>query len=160
MKTTFLATAAVVGALCASTWSHAAGAASTPNIILILTDDQGWADVSTAMDPAVAQSGSAYFHTPNMDRLAREGMRFTSGYSSAPLCTPTRRSIQFGMTPARQHGTEFVSDFRPEGHLSIPQALVKASPRYRCAHFGKWGEVMSGHSYSDKNPEGNPLALG
>jgi arylsulfatase A-like enzyme len=132
-----------------------------PNIILILTDDQGWADLNTPMDPAVPEGTCSYFHTPNMDRLAREGIRFSSGYSSAPLCTPTRRSIQFGMTPARQRGTEFVSgSFTPKGHLSIPQALKQANPLYRCAHFGKWGEVMSGKSFMDKNPEANPTALG
>lgn len=132
-----------------------------PNIIFILTDDQGWADLNSPMDPAVPEGACSYFHTPNMDRLAREGMRFSSGYSSAPLCTPTRRSIQFGMTPARQRGTEFVSDsFAPKGHLSIPQALKRANPSYRCAHFGKWGEVMSGKSYMDKNPAANPGALG
>ena len=69
--------------------------------------------------PGGAGRGLAFFRTPNMDRLARDGMRFSSGYSSAPLCTPTRRSIQFGMTPGHQRGTEFISDFSPKGHLSI-----------------------------------------
>lgn len=132
-----------------------------PNILFILADDQGWADLNLPMDPAVPEGACSYFHTPNMDRLAGEGMRFSSGYSSAPLCTPTRRSIQFGMTPARQRGTEFVSDsFTPKGHLSIPQALRRANPSYRCAHFGKWGEVMSGKNFADKNPAANPTALG
>jgi arylsulfatase A-like enzyme len=138
-----------------------AKAAERPNILFILADDQGWADLNTAMDSSVPEGVCSFFHTPNMDRLAREGIRFSSGYSSAPLCTPTRRSIQFGMTPARQRGTEFVSgSFTPKGHLSIPQALKQANPLYRCAHFGKWGEVMSGKSYADKNPEANPAALG
>lgn len=127
---------------------------------MILADDQGWSDLDSSIDPTLPEAGSSYFHTPNLDRLARDGMRFTSGYASAPLCTPTRRSIQFGMTPARQRGTDFISDFHPKGHLSIAQALEQVSPLYRCAHFGKWGEVMSGKSYSDKNPEASPTRVG
>lgn len=157
MKRMLVATAIV---LAGATWSHADGEAQAPNIILVLTDDQGWADLSTSTDPEVPEASCELFETPNMYRLAHEGMRFTSGYSSAPICTPTRRSIQFGMTPARQRGSEFISDFHPSGHLSIPQALKRANPLYRCAHFGKWGEVMSGSSYTDENVEANPTALG
>jgi hypothetical protein len=69
------------------------------------------------------------------------------------------------MTPARQRGTDFVSDtFTPKGRLSIAQALKQADPSYRCAHFGKWGETMSGPWYpADKqNPamEASPDGLG
>ncbi len=143
-------------------WPGARGqaAAARPNLLFILTDDQGWADLSTPLDPAVPEGFCASFRTPNIDRLAREGMRFTNGYSPAPICTPTRRSIQFGMTPARQHGTEFVSDFHPQGHPAIAQLLKQADPSYRCAHFGKWGEVMSGKDYGDGTMEANPTALG
>ena len=77
-----------------------------------------------------------------MARLAESGMRFTSGYSPAPLCTPTRRSIFCGMTPARQRGTEFASEFNWDGRLTIPQALKRADRRYRTAHFGKFGSQM------------------
>ena len=115
--------------------------ADSPNIILILTDDQGWSQVSTPMDPRVPQSRSTYLETPNMSRLAREGMRFTSGYSPAPLCTPTRRSILCGTSAARS-GTEFKSPWVPAQHLTIPRVLKQANPNYQCAHFGKWGENM------------------
>ena len=73
--------------------------AASPNIIFILTDDQGWADLNTPMDPNVPEGSSSFSSTPAMSRLAAEGMRFPNGYASAPICTPTRRSIQFGMTP-------------------------------------------------------------
>ena len=43
------------------------------------------------------------------------------------------------MTPARQHGTEFIAKFDPKLYLSIPQMLKRIDPAYRCAHFGKWG---------------------
>ena len=59
--------------------------ADSPNIILILTDDQGWSQRSGLMDPENPETGSSYLHTPAMDRIAEEGMRFTGGYSPAPL---------------------------------------------------------------------------
>lgn len=113
-----------------------------PNFILILTDDQGWPMMNERMHPEMPESRTEGVVTPAMDRLAREGMRFTSGYSPGPLCTPTRRSILNGMTPARQRGTEFISAWVPADHLTIPRALKQAAPAYVCAHFGKWGENM------------------
>ena len=115
--------------------------AGSPNIILILTDDQGWSQRSGLMDPENPKSGSSYLHTPAMDRIAKEGMRFTGGYSPAPLCTPTRRSILCGTSAARS-GSEFLSKWVPADHLTLPRALKQANPEYRCAHFGKWGERM------------------
>jgi len=115
--------------------------ADSPNIILILTDDQGWSQRSGLMDPENPKSGSCYLHTPAMDRIAKEGMRFTGGYSPAPLCTPTRRSILCGTSAARS-GTEFLSKWVPADHMTLPRALKQANPEYRCAHCGKWGERM------------------
>ena len=112
-----------------------------PNIILILTDDHGWSQLSQPMDPRVSESRSEYLETPNMNRIMNGGMRFTSGYSPASLCTPTRRSILCGTTTARS-GTEFRSPWVPADHMTIPKALQRANPNYRCAHFGKWGEQM------------------
>lgn len=97
--------------------------------------------MSAAMDPQVPEARSDYLETPNMARLMAEGMRFTSGYSPAPLCTPTRRSILCGTTAARS-GSEFKSSWVPASHLTIPNALKAVHSRYRCAHFGKWGEQM------------------
>ncbi len=140
-----------------------------PNIVLILTDDQGWSQVSQAMDPRIPESRSTYLETPSMSRLAREGMRFTSGYSPAPLCTPTRRSILCGTSAARS-GTEFKSKWVPAEHMTIPRALKRANSSYRCAHFGKWGEDMistpeqCGYDASDgmtgNNTGGMPRTLG
>ena len=117
-------------------------AAAKPNFVFVLTDDQGWSELSFAMDPAVREAASSYLETPNMDRLAKHGMRFASGYSPAPLCTPTRRSIFCGMTPARQRGTEFKSDFDWSGKLTLPMALKAADSSYHTAHFGKFGSQM------------------
>lgn len=148
-----------VGLCVAGPWwgrsSRAARADDSPNFLFILTDDQGWSQLSAPIHPDKPESASAYLNTPNMNRLAAGGMRFTSGYSPAPLCTPTRRSVLCGMTPARQKGTEFVSGFCPADHLTMPRALKRADPAYRCAHFGKWGSRMvstpgeSGYDSSD-----------
>ena len=110
--------------------------------MFILTDDHGWSQLSFAMDPEVGQAASEFLETPNMARLAKQGMRFTSGYAPAPLCTPTRRSIFCGMTPARQRGTEFASEFDWQGRLTLPRALKQADLTYRTAHFGKFGSQM------------------
>ena len=65
-----------------------------PNIVLILADDQGWNALSTRMDPEVAGSGSTYYQTPHLSKLAEEGMRFSQAYAPAPTCSPTRHAIQ------------------------------------------------------------------
>lgn len=156
MSMTPLTRRALLGAAATSVFAKSA----RPNFVLILTDDHGWTSSSFRMHPDVADSTCDYLETPHMARLAREGMRFSSGYSPAPLCTPTRRSIQFGMTPARQRGTEFVGDFKPQGLLSLPQALKQADPQYRCAHFGKWGESITGPAGLHPDNPANPSALG
>jgi arylsulfatase A-like enzyme len=115
--------------------------AASPNIILILTDDHGWSQMSVPMDPMIKDARSDYLETPNMVRLVNGGMRFTSGYSPAPLCTPTRRSILCGTSAARS-GPEFKSSWVPKDHMTIPVSLKMADANYRCAHFGKWGEQM------------------
>lgn len=115
--------------------------AAAPNFLLILTDDQGWSQLSETMDSRLAGAQSSYLETPNMNRLGRSGIRFTNGYAPAPLCTPTRRAILCGTTAARS-GSEFKSAWIPSDHTTIPTALKRANPNYRCAHFGKWGEQM------------------
>ncbi|MDF1823681.1 MAG: sulfatase-like hydrolase/transferase [Verrucomicrobiales bacterium] len=141
----------------------------SPNIVLILTDDHGWSQLSEYMDPGVESSRSDYLETPNLARLMNAGVRFTNGYSPAPHCTPTRRSILCGTSAARS-GSEFKSPWIPADHLTIPKALKQANPDYRCAHFGKWGEQMistpeeAGYDESDgetgNNTGGMPKTLG
>ncbi len=112
----------------------------SPNFIVILTDDQSWVGTSFLANPEDPRSKSDYYQTPNMERLARMGMRFTNGYAPAPYCSPTRKSILIGQTPARheyQRDREnWTTAFRRQ--LSIPQMLKKANPDYQTAHFGKW----------------------
>lgn len=114
--------------------------ATPPNIIFILTDDQGWTTLSSRMQNDVPESASDYYETPNIDRMARAGMRFTRGYAPASICSPTRRSIQFGQTPIRQGNEEFPSRYKPGGNAprSLPQVLKGIDSRYQAAHLGKW----------------------
>ena len=69
------------------------GKPSHPNIVLVNVDDLGWADVGCF--------GSEYYETPHIDRLAKQGMKFTHAYASAALCSPTRAAIMTGQYPAR-----------------------------------------------------------
>jgi arylsulfatase A-like enzyme len=114
---------------------------AAPNFVFILTDDQGWSQVSHQAHPDMPEAKSDYISTPNMSRIAQEGMQFTRGYAPAPLCTPTRRSIVCGASAARS-GSEFLSTYVPHEHMTMPKALKQANSNYACAHFGKWGEKM------------------
>ncbi|QDV13227.1 Arylsulfatase [Rosistilla oblonga] len=122
--------------------------AHQPNIVFILVDDLGWSDLHCY--------GHRYHHTPHLDRLAAEGLRFTAGYSPAPICSAARASILTGKTVARL-GFEFVTKntpgrqsldidvplLTPELTLNLPAAEVTIAERlaavgYQTAFFGKW----------------------
>ena len=114
---------------------------NSPNIILILSDDQGWSGTSVQMSEDIKSSKSKYFETPNLERLSSEGMVFSRGYSAAPVCSPSRYSIQFGQTTARLKmirvgmNTKHINHENP---ITIPKILKKINPNYVTAHFGKW----------------------
>lgn len=61
-----------------------------PNILFLLSDDQDWNGLSVAMHPEVAGSRSDFHRTPNLEKLAAQGMRFSAAYAPAPVCSPTR----------------------------------------------------------------------
>lgn len=98
-----------------------------PNIIFFLVDDMGWMDCSVY--------GSEYYETPNIERLAQMGMRFTNAYAVNPLCSPTRASILTGHYPARYHLTT------PAGHLP-PNPDVDLVP----ASAAPWKKVIDAKS--------------
>jgi len=112
----------------------------SPNFVFFLSDDQGWTGMSVGMHRSRDDAKSDYFLTPNLERLAHQGMRFSQGYSPAALCCPTRRSLQLGQTPARQGDDKRFAANYPPSHdrLSIPRMLKAANPDYVTAHFGKW----------------------
>jgi len=79
---------------------------SKPNFVFILVDDLGWTDLGCF--------GSTFYETPNIDRLASEGMRFTDAYAACPVCSPTRASIMTGKYPARMNTTDWFGAPQPE----------------------------------------------
>jgi arylsulfatase A-like enzyme len=114
------------------------------NFVFILIDDMGWRDVS--------YNGSELFETPNIDRLAAQGMRFNNAYAACPVCSPTRASIMTGKYPARLGLTNFLPGLHhlphskllapvsrqqlPLEEVTIAEALKTAG--YRTAAIGKW----------------------
>ena len=118
--------------------------AERPNFILIYTDDQGWTDTSVEMIKGDPQTASQFYQTPHLEKMAKEGMRFSNAYAPAPTCTPSRISLQYGQSPAR-NGYMVVHDVVANNRgkdifrkiLSLPKALKKADENYLTAHFGK-----------------------
>lgn len=138
--------AAMMGAttaLCAALLAQPASQTKRPpNVIFFLADDLGYMDIG-------ANNQRTFYETPHIDRLAREGMRFTNGYAASPVCSPTRFSILTGRYPTRVGATNFFSGKR-EGRFR-PAALVEQMPLeevtlaealkdggYRTGFVGKW----------------------
>jgi arylsulfatase A len=106
--------------------------ARPPNIILIVADDLGYSQLGSY--------GNRFNETPNLDRLAREGMRFTNAYASAPVCSPTRAALMTGQHPARSGITDYLA--KDDNHFLLP-AYVTINERLRSAGYttgliGKW----------------------
>jgi len=107
-------------------------AADRPNILVLFADDLGWADLSCY--------GSKNVKTPNLDRLATQGMRFTDFYAGAPNCSPSRACMLTGRTPSR---TGMYSYIPPRGPLHLPKSEITVAEilrdsGYDTAHAGKW----------------------
>jgi len=132
-------------ALAAPEGTAAPAAPARPNVLLVLTDDQGWTDTSVRMMADRPDSASGFLRTPALERLAREGMVFSNAYAPAPTCTPTRASIQFGKTPARLRQTvvhDVLAASRGidcKDEVSLARMVKAAGAGYVTAHFGKWG---------------------
>lgn len=111
-----------------------------PNIILVMSDDQGWGDVGYNGHPVVK--------TPCLDEMAKTGLRFDRFYAAAPVCSPTRGSVLTGRHPNRYGVFTFGRPIRPQ-EKTVAEALKKAG--YATGHFGKWhlGNVFAG---SQVNP--------
>lgn len=166
------AIAAALVALLATTGS-AEDPGRRPNIVFMLADDQGWNGLSVAMHPAMAASRSELCQTPNLEKLAAAGMRFSNAYAPAPVCSPTRVSLQTGKSPARLHWTKAAP---PEaGHPLLEPQLVKQigddettigevlrREGYATAHYGKWHIAGGGpgrHGYDEHDGDtGNEQA--
>jgi len=127
--------------------ASAAGQTVTPpklNIVLFLIDDLGWRDIGA--------NGSTFYQTPHIDRLAREGVRFSDAYAACAVCSPTRAAVLTGKYPARLMLTDWLPSGRwhpkarlqsgrflrglPLEEVTIAEALREAG--YRTANIGKW----------------------
>ncbi len=112
-------------------WAGTGNALSSvgkPNIILIMTDDQGWGDTG--------YNGHPHLKTPNLDKMSREGITFTRFYSAAAMCSPTRASAYLGRHPYRTGITFAMKGMLEEHEIPITTFLKKAG--YTTGHFGKW----------------------
>lgn len=113
------------------------------NILLIIADD-----MSAYM---MGCAGSSFYHTPNLDRLAKKGIRFTQAYGTGPVCSPSRASLLTGKHPARLHLTNYTPGSVPENPFLLtpdwtpylPESETTLANRfegagYATGHFGKW----------------------
>lgn len=131
-------------------------AKSPPNVIFFLVDDLGWTDVGCF--------GSSFYNTPNIDRFAREGVKFTNAYAAGHVCSPTRSSILTGKYPARNRMTDWIPgrrDFpfqkflnvRTGQHLPYEEITIAETLKthgYKTAAIGKW-HLGSAPSTPDKH---------
>ena len=85
----------IVGILPYNSYAQNTRPKQKPNFIFILIDDLGWTSSSQLMDGKITNSKSDYYETPQIEKLAAKGIRFSSGYAPCAVCCPTRRSIQF-----------------------------------------------------------------
>lgn len=133
----------LAAALLAAAPALAADAPARPNVIVILADDLGWTDLGAF--------GSDLHETPVLDRLAREGMKFTQNYSACTVCSPTRAALMTGKYPARLRITDWIPGAMPDNpKLLVPEwtkllpttetslATVFRAAGYATGNIGKW----------------------
>ena len=116
--------------------------AKTPNIILVMADDQGYGDAG--------YTGHPFLKTPHLDAMAKQSIVFDRFYAGAPVCSPTRASVMTGRTPMRTNVLNHGHYMRPH-EVTIAEALQKAG--YHTAHFGKW-HIGSAQKESPTSPGG------
>ncbi len=107
-----LMTLMIISASLLASASVLAAKPSKPNIVFILVDDLGWADI--------ACFGSKFYETPNIDVLAKSGVKMTNAYAACPVCSPTRGSIMTGKYPARTQTTDWFGGNRRAKLLPAP----------------------------------------
>ena len=120
----------------------AAIVAAKPNIVVILADDLGYGDLSIQGHPLI--------RTPHIDRLAREGQRWTSFYASSPLCNPSRVALLTGRMPIRIHrsGKNAWANV-PDAEITMAEMLEREG--YSTGYVGKWG-LSSRFDYQGSHP--------
>lgn len=118
-----------------------------PNVIVFLTDDQGWGDLACYGHPTLK--------TPNLDRFAQQGMRFTQCYAASAFCSPSRSAILTGRTPYRNGVFTWLPEEDPvhlrQSEITIATLLKRRG--YATCHVGKWH--LNGFFNSPKQPQPN-----
>ena len=139
-----------------------------PNILFILSDDQDWTETAVQMHPDHPNSKSPQIQTPNLERLASEGMTFSAAYAPAPVCSPTRISLQTGKSPAALKWTKASSPVTAaDNYPLVPERINKnisadevtiaetlKTAGYATAHYGKWHLAGGGpekHGYDESD---------
>ena len=145
-------------------FGFAQAAADPPNVVMFLVDDMGWVDHNvTGANP------STFYESPNLQRLANEGMYFTDYYCPSPVCSPTRASLLTGYHPARTHLTQFLgapqepddAPFATEldgQYVTLAEALGAAG--YATATMGKWHLGEEGTAGADPTQHGFDVNVG
>jgi arylsulfatase A len=136
---------------CAGLWEPLA-AAEKPNIIIVLADDLGWSELGCY--------GNRFNETPHLDRLSKQGMRFTQAYAAAPVCSPYRAALLTGQYPARVGILDYL---RPNSANALSQrhvtlAEVFQDNGYRTGMIGKWH--LTGYKYHQAPFEVRPTDHG
>lgn len=142
-----------VAALLLQTLLLFAQSAQKPNIVLIYTDDVGYGDIGA--------NGATKIKTPNIDKIARQGLRFTNAHASSSTCTPSRFSLLTGEYAWRKQGTNIAPGdaalIIPTGITTMPAMLQKAG--YKTAAIGKWHLGLGPSGGPDWNGEIKPGPL-
>lgn len=104
---------------------HAQNNNRRPNIIFILADDLGWADLTSY--------GSTFYETPNLDKLASKGTKFTQGYATCPVCSPTRASLMTGKYTVKTGVTDWIPGRQENGKAKPFEKLIAQPTAYQLA---------------------------
>ncbi|MGV3585595.1 MAG: sulfatase family protein [Adhaeribacter sp.] len=130
--------------------THWGYAQQTPNVVLIYADDLGYGDLGCY--------GATKISTPNLDQLAKDGIRFTNGHSSSATCTPSRYALMTGEYPWRKQGTGVLPGdaalIIPTNRLTLPALFRKAG--YRTGMVGKWHLGLGGAVEKNWNEDIKP----